>query len=76
MGELVRGNHTLGEFAGILIPNYFYMYYFRFSVSILSVEWLRVIAWDKSPPGLNCLEDIFVGRGIPCGDGARFPGII
>ena len=60
-GEFVRGNYVLGEFARIPRQNSFYvmlsLYRFIFTE-------LKVIDRGKFSPGLNCLENISVGRGI------------
>jgi len=37
---------------------------------------LKVIVRGKLSPGLNCPEDIYVGRGVFRGGGATYPGII
>jgi len=75
-GELVRGNYALGDFAIVFIRNSFYISYFLFAASILHMELLRVIVVGKFSPGLNCLEEISVGRVFLPGGGARFSGII
>ena len=74
-GELIRGNYTQGGFARIPIQNSFYMSCFLFSVSILYVELLRVIAQGKFSPGLTFLEDVPVGRVFLCGDKPDFLGL-
>jgi len=75
-GKLIRGKCALGECVRIAKQNPFYMSCFLFSVSILRMELRKVNVLHKFSPGLNCLEDISVGRGFLRGDGARFPGII
>ena len=59
--EFYRGNFTLGE-----LPEFLYetdlKSCFHFADSILRVEILRVIVRGKFSPGLNCLENKYVGR--------------
>ena len=54
----------MGEFSRIPIQNYFYVSCFLFPISIPRVELLRVIVLGKFSPGLNCIEDISMGRYI------------
>ena len=71
-GKLSRGNSTPGEYARVPIRN-LCMYCFLFADSILHVDILKVVVRGKFPPGLNCTEDISVGRSIFLGKWSQIP---